>query len=246
MASKRFRYKTCAYCGQAGASATGDHVFAREFFLVRHRANLPQVPACARCNSEKSRLETYLLQIMPLGANHDDASETCAMLVPKRVAHPSNKVLHEIIEGSHETVWLTDRSGQQHARIPVYVDADKLHDWCGLVARGLAFHHWGVATPNYIVEVIPLAAGVERDILSLANGAEYVEHSVGNGAFAYRGFKCADDEAASMWVVYLYGGIPIGGDPAIMRVCASSWGVFITPGRRRLLQRAGERIDGGL
>ncbi|KUO64485.1 MAG: hypothetical protein APF80_04800 [Alphaproteobacteria bacterium BRH_c36] len=232
MASKKFRNKTCAYCGVPGASATGDHVFAREFFLVRHRANLPQVPACASCNSEKSRLETYLLQIMPLGANHPEAQETIQTLMPKRAAHRANKVLHDVIDNSRETVWLTVQTGQQHERIPVYLDADRLRSWCGLVGRGLAFFHWGVVTPDYKVEAIPLAPKVEHDILAMARrykGGEYAEGSVGNGAFAYRGFKCADGEPASIWMINMYGRMPIGGDPAVSRVCANSFGVFITP-----------------
>lgn len=236
MASKKFRHKTCAYCGQAGASATGDHVFARKFFLVKHRANLPEVPACERCNSEKSKLETYLLQIMPLGANHADAAETSRTLMPKRAAHPANKVLREIIDSPQQSVSLTDQTGECHERIPVYVDANRLEEWCRLVARGLAFFHWGVTTPDYKVEAIPLAAEVEHHILAFASrlkDGEYLERSVGNGAFAYRGFKCADGESASMWMIYLYGRMPIGGDPAVSPVCAASFGVFITPKGRR-------------
>jgi hypothetical protein len=235
VASKKFKGKTCAYCGTAGASATPDHVFARKFFLVRHRANVPEVPACASCNSEKSKLETYLLQIMPLAANHVDAQETCNTLMPKRVAHSSNKVLREIVERPHRTVWLTDQAGRRHERIPEYIEADKMHDWLGLVARGLACFHWGLATPDHKVEVIALPADVEREILALGsrlNGGEYVEQSVGNGAFAYRGFKSADREGASMWVIYLLGGMIIGGDPAVSRATASSWGVFITQDRQ--------------
>jgi hypothetical protein len=86
MTSKKFKGKTCAYCGKGGASETGDHVFARQFILEQHRGNLPQVPACRICNSAKSRLESYLLQIMPLGANHADARETFRALMPKRAA----------------------------------------------------------------------------------------------------------------------------------------------------------------
>ena len=111
-----------------------------------------------------------------------------------------------------------------------------LQGWCGLVARGLAFFHWGVATPNYQVEAIPLAAEVERDILAFASrmkGGGYVERSIGNGAFEYRGFKCADGEPASTWMIYLYGRMPIGGDPAISPVCAVSFGVFIRPKGRQ-------------
>jgi hypothetical protein len=46
MASKKFKRKTCAYCGIPGSSASREHVFVREFFLERHRHNLPEVPAC--------------------------------------------------------------------------------------------------------------------------------------------------------------------------------------------------------
>ena len=56
---KGFKGKTCVYCAAAPA-ATMDHVFAREFFLVDRRANLPKVPACQACNSAKSGLEHYL------------------------------------------------------------------------------------------------------------------------------------------------------------------------------------------
>jgi hypothetical protein len=60
-------------------------------------------------------------------------------------------------------------------------------------------------------------------------GTEYVERSIGNGAFGYRGFKCSDGAPDSMWIIHLYGRMPIGGDPAESPVCAASWGVFITP-----------------
>jgi hypothetical protein len=50
--SKKFKDKTCPYCGGAGISTTGDHIFARAFFLNARRANLPQVAACDACNDE--------------------------------------------------------------------------------------------------------------------------------------------------------------------------------------------------
>jgi 5-methylcytosine-specific restriction endonuclease McrA len=57
-----FKGKTCVYCAAAPA-ATMDHVFAREFFLVDRRANLPKVPACQACNGAKSDLEHYLTAV---------------------------------------------------------------------------------------------------------------------------------------------------------------------------------------
>jgi 5-methylcytosine-specific restriction endonuclease McrA len=53
--SKRHVGKTCVYCGTAPA-ATMDHIFAREFFPVEQRANLPKVPACRSCNGTKREI----------------------------------------------------------------------------------------------------------------------------------------------------------------------------------------------
>ncbi|MCB1505572.1 MAG: HNH endonuclease [Hyphomicrobiaceae bacterium] len=232
MASKRYKNKTCAYCGKLGASQSGDHVFAREFFLERDRGNLPQVPACVDCNNKKSALETYLLQLMPLGANHPAAHESVRTLMPKRAAHHGNKALLDVLNGPDATVFLIDQSGQRQQRIPVLIDANKLQDWCGLVARGLANFHWGVATPNYSVEVMPLTPEVERHILELASSRKnggHIEGSIGDGTFEYRGFMCGDGEPASLWMIDLYGRMPIGGDPDFSRACAATWAVFITP-----------------
>ena len=45
MGSKRFRNKTCVYCGLEQGAHTADHVIARQFFLTSGRDNLPMVPA---------------------------------------------------------------------------------------------------------------------------------------------------------------------------------------------------------
>ena len=72
--SKRFKGKICAYCSTRPA-VTGDHIFARAFFLEDKRDNLPQAPACAECNGLKSTLEHYLTTVLPFGGRHPGASE---------------------------------------------------------------------------------------------------------------------------------------------------------------------------
>ncbi len=149
---------------------------------------------------------------MPLGANHARRAGNLSGVDAKACGQSREQGAPWDHRNPQETVWLTDRTGQRHQRIPVLVDATMLQDWCGLVARGLAFFHWGVATPDYMVETIPLAAEDEQDILALAHkgkGGLQVEHSVGNGAFAYRAFKGADGEPASMWLIQLYGSMPM-------------------------------------
>lgn len=83
--SKKYKGKTCVYCGSIGSSETADHVLAREFALKR--GDIPKVPACKLCNSAKSRLERYLTTVLPFGAKHADAGENLATMVPKRLAH---------------------------------------------------------------------------------------------------------------------------------------------------------------
>jgi hypothetical protein len=80
--SKKYKGKVCVYCGKE-PSTTGDHVFAREFFLVKHRDGLPQVPSCDKCNGEKSALEHYLTAVLPFGARHRNASQALQTMVPK-------------------------------------------------------------------------------------------------------------------------------------------------------------------
>lgn len=63
----KFAGEVCVYCAKAAAD-TSDHVIARKFFLVERRADLPQVPACTRCNGRKAELESYLMMILPFGA----------------------------------------------------------------------------------------------------------------------------------------------------------------------------------
>lgn len=63
MGSKKYRDKTCVYCGKEKSSTTGDHVIAREFFPTDARQNLPQVPSCVACNNDKSFIEHYLLAV---------------------------------------------------------------------------------------------------------------------------------------------------------------------------------------
>ena len=71
--SKKYKGKSCPHCARPEASVTADHVFAREFFSVEKRDGLPVVPACERCNNEKSKLDHYLVvrpnQMVPVAAS---------------------------------------------------------------------------------------------------------------------------------------------------------------------------------
>ena len=100
--SKKFKDKLCVYCAEE-PSTSGDHVFARQFFLPRHRINLPKVPACDDCNGEKAELEHYLASLLPFGGRHSDAGENLETMVPKHLG--KNIGLNRALAQGQGAVW---------------------------------------------------------------------------------------------------------------------------------------------
>ena len=94
--SKNFKDKLCVYCAK-DESVGADHVFAREFFLIYDRNDLPKVPACSKCNRDKSEMEHYAVSVLPFGGRHATALVYLEM-VPKRLQR--NPPLHRsLVEG---------------------------------------------------------------------------------------------------------------------------------------------------
>jgi hypothetical protein len=94
----KFRGQQCVYCG--AEAETSDHTIGRNFFLVERRSDLPQVPACRRCNNEKSKHENYLMIVLAFGAKHPDAAENLRTLVAHRLENKANaKLLRKLQKG---------------------------------------------------------------------------------------------------------------------------------------------------
>jgi hypothetical protein len=152
--------KTCVYCAAVPA-ATMDHVFAREFFLVDRRPNLPKVPACAACNGAKSSLEHYLTAVLPFGGQHADGLVHLTEMVPGRLAH-NQKLARQLSEGLSTNVVL----GEATPAITIPIDPDKVGALFALIAKGLVWHHWQV--------LLPLDSfGVRAEMLSAAGEQFY-------------------------------------------------------------------------
>jgi hypothetical protein len=139
---KGFKGKTCVYCATAPA-ATMDHVFAREFFLVDRRANLPKVPACTACNGAKSQLEHYLTAVMPFGGRHADGLTHLSGMVPGRLAR-NQKLARQLSAGLSSVIV----PGRETPAMTVPIDPDKVGGLFALIAKGLVWHHWQVLLPS--------------------------------------------------------------------------------------------------
>jgi hypothetical protein len=187
--SKKYKGKTCVYCGGLGISETCDHLLAREFVLERHRPNLPAVPACKACNNAKSKLEKYLTTVLPFGGRHADASENLSTMVAKRLR--ANPALRSQIERGLEPLWLPTPSGIFQRTSTVVIDAEQINTWVSHLTMGLIWHHWCVIVGGK-VEVEPmLATGEGERYLARLFKAKVSRHvpttSIGGDALIYEG-----------------------------------------------------------
>lgn len=212
MSSKRFKGKFCVYCSQR-LSFTGDHVFAREFFLPTERNNLPQVPVCNACNNHKSKLEHYLTALLPFGGRHEHASENLASLVPSRLA--KNLRLARELNAGRGQVWHIENQVLRPS-ISVPIDPKRICELFALIGQGLVWHHWGIyLQSNQTSEGLLLSKfGSEYfDRIFSMNAANRVQQDLGKGTVSYYGVQAIDTPQLTFWRVQFYGGIMLSGDP---------------------------------
>lgn len=227
--SKRFQKFQCAYCSSRQA-VTGDHIFAREFFLSAARANLPQAPTCAECNNAKSKLEHYLTAVLPFGGRHGDAVENLASMVPKRLQ--KNARLHRELSGGRSYMLLPDLLGMPVRSMVVPIDGKQLEALFAMAARGLIWFYWRLyLNEEYAVETSTLTRIGEQfydQALFKLNGRNRVRGNIGGGTFIYEGIQAMDDPCLTVWRFAIYGGLAFCGDEDVPSESASTILVITT------------------
>ncbi len=203
--SKKYKNKTCVYCNDS-LSTTADHVFPREFFPIEDRGMLPKVPACKKCNNEKSQLEHYLTTVLPFFATHSNSEKWLLESVPKRLNRNKKlqtQLLDSVVYKSIPTV-----SGYEQ-RMVLGFDYKKLHSFFEFVARGLVWHHFSQLLPisHSIMAFSPCSVSIQlvNRLLSLntnlrANG------KIGGDVSVYTGSMSEQDSGLSIWKFRLFGG----------------------------------------
>ncbi|MDE2466117.1 MAG: hypothetical protein KGO02_20730, partial [Alphaproteobacteria bacterium] len=143
-ASKRYKGKDCAYCGEPGSSSTNDHVVCQSFFPDVERTSalqLPQVPACGRCNNErcnneKSRLELYVGSSLLIGSKHPDANFYRSEKVRPRLER-NRRLWNELkIDGPPQWVRINGVFQQMHQ---IKIDPGKIVQLLQMIVRGLYY-----------------------------------------------------------------------------------------------------------
>lgn len=207
--SKKFKNKTCVYCTEENSSQTGDHIFARKFFLENQRDNLPKVPVCDDCNNKKSELEHYLTAVLPFSGRHADAKENLVKMVPPRLEE--NRKLQTTLSINRRTMWgRADGRLLPHTALPF--DYTKMQQLLIFIVKGLAANYFKIVIPkDYFVDVTIPNIRAEELFSGMFNmtSEKRVKKSLGNGTIEFEGAQSDSEIYTTIWKICIYGGLTL-------------------------------------
>jgi len=171
---------------------------------------LPKVPSCSECNNTKSKIELYLLSVLPFGATHANAQKALSIDVRKRLS--KNWKLHRKIADEHGYTYFPGSSGILEKRMTVKYDNNKLHEFIRFVGCALMWFHWGKYLPiDCGLKVFtPSPKGLEfvNKLFHLKSTLR-IDTQLGDGTVRYKGVMSETDDNLSVWAVQLLGGVTI-------------------------------------
>jgi len=202
--SKKFKDKQCVYCDHGTSTKSGDHIFPRQLFLEKRRSNLPKVACCKACNDTKSKLEHYLLTVLPFGARHPDAHENLTTKVPGRLG--KNVSLHKELNTKKSMKYVQVDTGLILPSMTVPFEIGKLIQLFNYITRALASVHFGIR-----IQADDLVfSSIDFDnIDGFLNGKSKnkICNDLGNGTVLYSGVQATDNDKITAWEFILYGGL---------------------------------------
>jgi hypothetical protein len=225
--SKKFKGKLCVYC-RRNESTTADHVFPRELFQVEQRDKLPKVPSSLDCNNEKSKLEHYLLAILPFGATHSNSELALSVDAAKRLE--KNQRLHKELKKGFGYRQVPLEYGGTEKRLVVNLNYEALHEFVGFIGRALIWCHWGKYLPLnfYFTVFTPSSTGIEYISQLFEMSSSYrVDVKLGGDTVRYKGVMSEIDEGLSVWAIQLLGGMTVS-DESLGYVFKNSFVAMVT------------------
>lgn len=207
--SKKYKDKPCVYCVERPSTKTGDHVFAREFFLDSERGNPIKAPACIACNNDKSKIEHYLASLLPFGGMHGDAKEHLSKLVPPRLE--KNLKLKRELSAGMSYVLHDNENGVPTRYLAVPFDGNCYSELFKYVAKALAWYHWGtyLSKDSFVYSTSLTGVGVElfhKYFFSLRS-KQRVEVTIGVNTIKYIGVQAVDNDQITIWEFELFNGV---------------------------------------
>jgi hypothetical protein len=227
---KKYKGKLCAYCCKE-LSVTADHVFAKEFFLIDKRDNLPKVPSCKQCNNDKSEIEHYLTALLPFGGRHKDSRENLKKMVPKRLR--KNPKLHKELATEKDYILTNGPSGSPIPSMVLPINFESIPALFKYIVKGLANYYWDVyLNEDVSIEVMSLTPAGEQfyeERFFRLNCKARVIETLGENTFWYEGVQGVDRPEITAWRFSVYNGLQLTGDPEASAVISSVIGAHSGP-----------------
>ncbi len=142
----KWKRELCVYCS-TNIATTDDHIIARQFFPnnIEYRDNLPKVPSCGICNTEKQKVEdgpAVLLQFA-------HPSEGSKLVIQNRVPNTleKNKRLYNSMKKGLTWKWLQQKSKKIDKLTFIEIDKKNqidLYKWYNYLVKG--FYYWSLRT----------------------------------------------------------------------------------------------------
>jgi hypothetical protein len=229
--SKKYKNKSCAYCGRSDLPTEREHVLAQEFVLEGTPVQeWPCAPACRPCNAEKADLERYVTAVGSIAGRHKDALANLERNGERRLA--KNPAIAQRLNLRRTTQWV--KEGNLWVRAAeVDFDWDQLECLCRFIVKGLAWHHWKVVLgTDCFIEVHRPLVGTLREVFERFRHMRRVRltGAVGDDTFVYQGAQGTENPQVMVWELLLYGGLRCAGDPDGL--------IGVMTGPSRILERA--------
>lgn len=217
-ASKRYKNKTCSYCGRPKCSTTNDHVIARSFFLDEQRDQdlcIPQVPACDDCNNKKSALENYIGSSLLIGSQIAQGDDYRKTKVSGRLL--KNRRLSKELELAAQPKWYSINGvwQQMHA---IKVNPSKITELLGMIVKGLYAFHYGEPLPwGFEPDVSMFKPEVEVGMWAQLSSyfppeAVRINRDLGHGVFTYTCAQSPAHKGLTVWILGFHGMIRLHGE----------------------------------
>lgn len=231
--SKRYKGKDCAYRGKPKSSSTNDHVVPRSFFLDSElgvELHIPQVPACAHCNNDKSKFENYAGGALLIGGKHPEANRYRREKIRPRLDR--NLKLRNELNIDAPPVWMKTNGTWQRTHV-IEVEPEKIAMLLQWIVRGLYYHRFGKSLPSEMYPDVSMIQP-EAELTMWAGISRFfppemprINRDLGRGTFKYSCVQSPAHEGFTAWMIALHGGIFLHGEDG----SADHWWCMTRPTR---------------
>jgi hypothetical protein len=193
-------------------------VIARSFFLNVERDSalrLPQIPACGKCNNEKSGLELYVGSSLLIGSKHPEANLYRSEKVRPRLER-NRRLWNELnLDAPPKWVGVNGVLQPMHA---IKIDPEKIVRLLQMIVRGLYYHHYGKPLSREMWPDVQMVRPENESAMwaSLGDyfpaGAPRVNCDLGRGTFRYSCVQSPENDGFTAWVISMHGKIFLHGE----------------------------------